>query len=231
MGDFTHVKVNSHPERRIRVLLYRVASHLQKGEPLTVLAAHHPVDHSELHGLVVPGRTKTSTARQAHPRSIVTFGLDRQIPNRTVGVEPSRALSWTPAYGVRKNSVGELDFRVIRWLDKVLTVNSTVPVSSPAPHQRAPLGELHDPVHRRRRAGLGDTFTPQRGEFNPHCGNNSGPTEAESAAPPGGRDPVLRAGRKAPPPPFPPGAQTSPLGILTKSISEARNSPLAALRN
>ena len=35
-------------------------------------------------------------------------------------------------YSVRKQLVGELYFRVMRWLNKVLTVNSTVSVSSPA---------------------------------------------------------------------------------------------------
>eukprot|EP00976_Prorocentrum_cordatum_P046170 932566-Prorocentrum_minimum.AAC.2 len=34
------------------------------------------------------------------------------------------------AYGVRKESAGELKFRVIRWLDKVLPVNSTASVKN-----------------------------------------------------------------------------------------------------
>eukprot|EP00976_Prorocentrum_cordatum_P088146 1187194-Prorocentrum_minimum.AAC.4 len=37
----------------------------------------------------------------------------------------------TRTYATRKESVGELNPPVIRWLDKVLMVNSTVSVSSP----------------------------------------------------------------------------------------------------
>eukprot|EP00976_Prorocentrum_cordatum_P026458 537017-Prorocentrum_minimum.AAC.1 len=37
----------------------------------------------------------------------------------------------TRTCGVRKELVGELNFRVVRWLNKVLMVNSTVSVSSP----------------------------------------------------------------------------------------------------
>eukprot|EP00959_Pyramimonas_sp_CCMP1952_P366137 7668559-Pyramimonas_sp.AAC.1 len=44
---------------------------------------------------------------------------------RSVGLD-------TDIYGARKELVGELNYRVTRWFNKVLMVNSTVSVSSPS---------------------------------------------------------------------------------------------------
>eukprot|EP00959_Pyramimonas_sp_CCMP1952_P347722 7283845-Pyramimonas_sp.AAC.1 len=43
----------------------------------------------------------------------------------------------TDIYGVRKELAGELNFRVTRWLNKVLTAKFTVSVSSPTVREGA----------------------------------------------------------------------------------------------
>eukprot|EP00959_Pyramimonas_sp_CCMP1952_P236903 4950959-Pyramimonas_sp.AAC.1 len=67
---------------------------------------------------------------------------------------------------------GESNFRVTRWLDKVLTVNSTVAVSSPSGVRKELVGDLNSRVTRwldkvltvDSTVAVSSPFNPIRGE-------------------------------------------------------------------
>eukprot|EP00976_Prorocentrum_cordatum_P029791 606765-Prorocentrum_minimum.AAC.1 len=78
-------------------------------------------------------RVRPATHGPATRRRIRGHTRQTHTPMYCVGhARKSRATVRT--YGVRKELAGELNFRVMRWLNKILTVDVTVSVSSPSTH-------------------------------------------------------------------------------------------------
>eukprot|EP00976_Prorocentrum_cordatum_P095201 1190086-Prorocentrum_minimum.AAC.2 len=93
--------------------------------------------------LIFPGVTSTTCSGLY---ATLICAPDCQMPNSApVGIIPSDRIEsvgrkglgfdLTRTYDVGKELMGELNVRVMRWLNKVFTVNSTVSVSSPGKDQ------------------------------------------------------------------------------------------------